>query len=74
MTVAAIIAMIMLGMLLIHGLNARHNERISAFHYSDVLPGVRRRSRKTRPSATGPAEAPGATDATEKDRGQTDEG
>ncbi|GAB2958040.1 hypothetical protein GCM10023080_017160 [Streptomyces pseudoechinosporeus] len=49
-TVAAIMAMIMLGVLLIHGLNVRHNQRIAASHYSDVLPGIGRRSRKTRQS------------------------
>jgi hypothetical protein len=47
-TVSVIIAMIMLGVLLIHLLNGQHNERIAAFHYSDALPGVGRRSRKNR--------------------------
>jgi hypothetical protein len=59
-TVAAIIAMIMLGVLLIHGLNVRHNQRIAAFHYSDAWPGIGRRSRKTQPP-TGPAESPDVT-------------
>ncbi|MBZ9644157.1 hypothetical protein [Streptomyces sp. PSKA30] len=59
-TVAAIMAMIMLGVLLIHSLNVRHNQRITASHYSDVLPGIGRRSRKTRQSV-GPAGSPGGT-------------
>lgn len=59
-TVVAIIAMIMLGVVLIHSLNLRHDERIAVFRYSDALPGIGRRSRKPRPSA-GPAGSPGAT-------------
>jgi hypothetical protein len=51
-TVSVIIAMIMLGVLLIHLLNSRHNERIAAFHYSDALPGVGRRVRKGRQPAS----------------------
>ncbi|UUU26866.1 hypothetical protein [Streptomyces sp. DSM 40750] len=62
-TVVAIIAMIMLGMLLIHSLNAKHDERIAVFRYSDALPGTGRRSRRPRPSA-GPAESPGSPGAT----------
>ncbi|MGW0734797.1 hypothetical protein [Streptomyces sp. NPDC002851] len=50
-TVFAIIAMIILGVLLIRRLNGMHDERISAFHYSNVLPGIGRRGRKGRPSA-----------------------
>jgi len=50
-TVFVIIAMIMLGVLLIHRLNGRHNERIAAFHYSDALAGVGRRSRKSQPAS-----------------------
>lgn len=53
-TVFVIIAMIMLGVLLIHRLNGRHNERIAAFHYSDALAGVGRQSRKSRQSASPP--------------------
>ncbi|MEU2162427.1 hypothetical protein QRN89_09240 [Streptomyces chengbuensis] len=45
-TVSVIIAMIIVGALLIHRLNGRHDERIAAFHYSDTLPGFGRRSRK----------------------------
>ena len=51
-TVSVIIAMIMLGVLLIHLLNGQHNERIAAFRYSDALPGVGRRSRKSRQPAS----------------------
>ncbi|MFD9215904.1 hypothetical protein ACFVY9_22930 [Streptomyces sp. NPDC059544] len=47
-TVSVIIAMIIMGALMIHRLNGRHDERIAAFHYSDTLPGVGRRSRKGR--------------------------
>ncbi|MDT0547934.1 MULTISPECIES: hypothetical protein [Streptomyces] len=53
-TVFVIIAMIMLGVLLIHLLNGQHNERIAAFHYSDALAGVGRRSRKSRQPASPP--------------------
>ncbi len=56
-TVSVITAMIMLGVLLIHLLNGQHNERIAAFHYSDALPGVGRRSRKSRQPAS-PADHP----------------
>lgn len=48
-TVAVIIAMIVVGVLLIHLLNSQHEERIAAFHYGDIMPGIgRRRSRKSR--------------------------
>lgn len=67
-TVVAIIAMIMLGVLLIHSLNVRHDERIAVFRYSDALPGTGRRSRRPRPS-TGPAGSPGATTDREPDDG-----
>ena len=57
-TVVAILAMIMLGVLLIHALNARHDDRIAVFRYSDALPGIGRRSRKHhhRPGVTPPRE------------------
>ncbi|WP_039938255.1 hypothetical protein [Streptomyces himastatinicus] len=57
-TVSVIIAMITLGVLLIHLLNGQHNERIAAFHYSDALPGVGRRSRKSRQPASPPDHPP----------------
>lgn len=49
-TVSVIIAMIIIGVLWIHLLNAQHDERIAAFHYGDTLPGIGRRSRKGRPA------------------------
>jgi hypothetical protein len=48
-TVAVIIFVIIAGMFLIHRLNAQHDERIGAFRYSDALPGIGRRSRKSPP-------------------------
>jgi len=59
-TVAAIVAMIVAGVLLIHLLNGQHAERIAAFHYGRILPGIGRRSRKGRRSAgpSGPAGSP----------------
>ncbi|MGW7467988.1 hypothetical protein ACWGJT_25795 [Streptomyces xantholiticus] len=53
-TVLIIVAMLLLtgiGMRLIHLLNAQHDARIAAYHFSDALPGVGRRSRKHRPGA-----------------------
>jgi hypothetical protein len=39
---AVIILLIGVGLLLLHRLNVRHEERIAAFHYSDTLPGIGR--------------------------------
>jgi uncharacterized protein Veg len=50
-TVAVIITVVIAGMFLIHRLNTQHDERNTAFHYSDVLPGVGRRNRKGRPGS-----------------------
>jgi hypothetical protein len=50
-TVAVIITIVIAGMFLIHRLNTQHDERITAFHYSDVPPGVGRRNRKGRPGS-----------------------
>ncbi|MFF4350187.1 hypothetical protein [Streptomyces sp. NPDC001530] len=47
-TVSVIVAVIMIGVLLIHLLNGQHDERIAAFHYGDAMPGIGRRSRKGR--------------------------
>ncbi|TSB19691.1 hypothetical protein [Streptomyces benahoarensis] len=47
-TVAVIILMIAMGMFLIHLLNAQHDERIAAFHYSEAPRGSGRRSRPSR--------------------------
>ncbi|WP_063835359.1 hypothetical protein [Streptomyces sp. NRRL S-118] len=52
-TTAVILGMIALGVLLIHLLNAQHDQRIAAFRYSDVLPMRGGRSRKRRHPADG---------------------
>lgn len=65
--VAALLVLITVGVALIHRLNAQHDVRIAAFHYSDVLPGIGRRTRRhrrptvdatapTRPTATATAD------------------
>lgn len=64
---AALLLLIAVGVVLIHRLNGQHAERIAAFHYSDVLPGIGRRPRRhgrpavdatvpTRPTATATTE------------------
>ncbi|MFD7407054.1 hypothetical protein ACFV7R_31260 [Streptomyces sp. NPDC059866] len=63
-TVAVIIFVIIVGMFLIHRLNAPHDERIGAFRYSDALPGIGRRNRKS-PRATAPKGPP--ADATRRE-------
>jgi hypothetical protein len=51
LTVIAILAMVALGVFLIHRLDTQHHTRIATFHYSDPMPGVRRRPvRRHRPS------------------------
>jgi hypothetical protein len=75
-TVAVLLALIALGAVLIHRLNAQHDQRIADFHYSDVLPGVGRRPRRRRPSAvdvTAPTR-PTATAAGDIDIGPTEGG
>ncbi|MFF5018638.1 hypothetical protein [Streptomyces sp. NPDC001165] len=64
-TVAVIIFVIVAGMFLIHRLNVQHDERIGAFRYSDALPGIGRRPRKS-PRATVPKSPP--ADATRHER------
>lgn len=64
-TIAVIIFVIIAGMFLIHRLNAQHDERIGAFRYSDALPGIGRRTRKS-PRATAPKSPP--ADATRRER------
>jgi hypothetical protein len=59
-TVAVIMFVIIVGMFLIHRLNAQHDERIGAFRYSDALPGIGRRNRKS-PRATAPKGPAAAT-------------
>ena len=63
-TVAVIILVIAAGMFLIHRLNVQHDERIGAFRYSDALPGIGRRPRKSR-RATVPKSPP--ADATRRE-------
>jgi hypothetical protein len=58
-TVAVITFVIIAGMFLIHRLNVQHDERIGAFRYSDALPGIGRRKRKS-PRATAPKGGPPA--------------
>jgi hypothetical protein len=48
--VAVLVVLIAVGVVLIHQLNGQHDERIAAFHYSDVLPGIGRRPRRRRRS------------------------
>ncbi|WP_186318987.1 hypothetical protein [Streptomyces sp. SAJ15] len=54
-TTAVILAMIALWVLLIHLLNAQHDQRIAAFRYSDVLPVRGGRRRKLRRPVDGAA-------------------
>lgn len=58
--IAVLIVVISAGMFVIHRLNAQHAERIGGFHYSDALPGIGRRNRKSpgRPPRVGPLAAP----------------
>ncbi len=46
--VAVLLVVIAIGVVLIHRLNAQHDERIAAFHYGDALPGIGRRPRRHR--------------------------
>ncbi|MFD0394066.1 hypothetical protein ACFQ3Z_24050 [Streptomyces nogalater] len=46
--VAVLLVLIAVGAVLIHRLNAQHEERIADFHYSDALPGIGRRPRRRR--------------------------
>ncbi|MGN9759155.1 hypothetical protein [Streptomyces sp. SD31] len=66
-TVAVIIFVIIAGMFLIHRLNAQHDERIGAFRYSDALPGIGRRTRK---SSRAPAPKVPPADATRREHGE----
>ncbi|MFE9093210.1 hypothetical protein [Streptomyces sp. NPDC007264] len=49
--VAVLLVLIAVGVVLSHQLNGQHDERIAAFHYGDVLPGIGRRPRRHRRSA-----------------------
>ncbi len=61
--VAALLVLIAVGAALLHRLHARHDERIAAFPYSDALPGVGRRPRRSR-RPTAHATAPARPTAT----------
>lgn len=52
-TVAAILAMIAVGFVVIRRLGTQHDARIAAFQYSDALPGVGRGKRKRSRRADG---------------------
>ncbi|MFI7499176.1 hypothetical protein ACIBVL_11815 [Streptomyces sp. NPDC049687] len=55
-TAALIIAVIAMGIALIHQLNAQHDARIAAYRYSDALPGIGRlRAKNRRPARPSPA-------------------
>jgi hypothetical protein len=66
-TLAVIIFVITAGMFLIHRLNVQRDERIGAFRYSDALPGIGRRSRRS-PRATVPKGPPPADAARHEHR------
>ncbi|WP_037834537.1 MULTISPECIES: hypothetical protein [unclassified Streptomyces] len=55
-TVAVILAMIAVGVVVIRRLSTQHDARIAAYHYSDALPGVGRRPRRSRRRADGTAD------------------
>ncbi len=69
-TVLAIIAMIVIGVLLIHLLNGQREQRIAAFHYGNVMPGIgrrRRTHRRTPQNAGSPAHPAAATHGAHRD-------
>ncbi|MFE9472598.1 hypothetical protein [Streptomyces griseofuscus] len=73
--VAVLVVLIAVGVVLIHQLNGQHEERIAAFHYSDVLPGIGRRPRRRRRStvdASLPMRPTATTAADDIDFGPTD--
>ncbi|MEU4110319.1 hypothetical protein ACGFYT_18385 [Streptomyces sp. NPDC048208] len=43
---AVLLILIVIGVFLIHNLNAQHDARIADFRYSDALPGIGRRRRR----------------------------
>jgi hypothetical protein len=58
-TVAVVLAMIAMGVFLIHQLNAQHDARIASFRYGEAIQGLGRRRRpKRRRPAAGPAGPP----------------
>ncbi|MFF9521857.1 hypothetical protein ACF1DV_07710 [Streptomyces achromogenes] len=69
--VAVLLVLIAVGAVLIHRLNAQHDERIAGFHYSDALPGIGRRPRRHRRPAVDPAVPPGPTAAAPAEDGDS---
>ncbi|MDJ0382339.1 hypothetical protein [Streptomyces sp. G-G2] len=62
--IAVILLATGIGMRLIHLLNAQHDARIAAHHFSDTLPGIGRWDRKHHGPTRGdsdPVDRPGAT-------------
>lgn len=66
--IAVLIVVISAGMFVIHRLNAQHAERIGGFHYSDALPGIGRRNRKS-PGAAASSGPPGGATLREDQEG-----
>ncbi|WP_439333379.1 hypothetical protein [Streptomyces cahuitamycinicus] len=65
-TAALIIAVITMGIVLIHQLNAQHDARIAAYRYSDALPGIDRLRAKNRRAAK-PSTSPTVSSPTADD-------
>ncbi len=61
-TAVLIIAVIAMGIVLIHQLNAQHDARIAAYRYGDALPGIGRLRAKNRRAAK-PSASPAVDDA-----------
>ncbi|MFF4398862.1 hypothetical protein [Streptomyces sp. NPDC001480] len=70
---AALLLLIAVGVVLIRRLNGQHAERIAAFHYSDVLPGIGRlrRHRRSAVDATVPTRPTATATADDIDFGPT---
>ncbi|BAC72497.1 hypothetical protein AQJ43_21950 [Streptomyces avermitilis] len=56
--VLVLLAMIALGVLLIHLLNSQHDDRIAAFHYADRFAAFHQA--RSRPTGPGTGAAPGS--------------
>lgn len=61
-TAVLIIAVIAMGIVVIHQLNAQHDARIAAYRYGDALPGIGRLGAKNRRAAK-PSASPAVDDA-----------
>ncbi|MEU6983805.1 hypothetical protein ABZ946_10280 [Streptomyces sp. NPDC046324] len=55
LALAAVAVLIALGMRLIHRLNAQHDARIAAYHYSDPFPAIARPPGHSHHTPTGQA-------------------